>query len=221
MQDGALCCTWSGSIRAKPGACRCTMPSWHQGVIGILAARIRERFHRPVIAFAPGADGELKGSGRSIPGLHLRDALDLVRQTPSRPAAALWRTRGRRRIVDPAPSDFERFRDGVRRRRCAACSRPRISQQRIDTDGALPGPRNDARPGAAPSARSSGDRAFRHPRFHGLLPRVRPARAGRRPPEAARSGSRRSTGAPAAGCDALRAGRAAPRAHPRRCTGSM
>ena len=53
-------------------------PGWHQGVIGILAARIRERFHRPVIAFAPGAAGELKGSGRSIPNLHLRDALDLV-----------------------------------------------------------------------------------------------------------------------------------------------
>ena len=53
-------------------------PSWHQGVIGILAARIRERFHRPVIAFAPGPSGELRGSGRSIPGLHLRDALDLV-----------------------------------------------------------------------------------------------------------------------------------------------
>ena len=53
-------------------------PGWHQGVIGILAARIRERYHRPVIAFAAGADGELKGSGRSIGGLHLRDALDLV-----------------------------------------------------------------------------------------------------------------------------------------------
>jgi single-stranded-DNA-specific exonuclease len=53
-------------------------PGWHQGVIGILAARIRERFHRPVIAFAPGQSGELKGSGRSIPNLHLRDALDLV-----------------------------------------------------------------------------------------------------------------------------------------------
>ena len=53
-------------------------PSWHQGVVGILAARIKDRLHRPVIAFAAGAAGELKGSGRSIPGLHLRDALDLV-----------------------------------------------------------------------------------------------------------------------------------------------
>jgi single-stranded-DNA-specific exonuclease len=53
-------------------------PAWHQGVVGILAARLRERFHRPAIAFAPAADGEARGSGRSIPGLHLRDALDLV-----------------------------------------------------------------------------------------------------------------------------------------------
>ena len=53
-------------------------PSWHQGVVGILAARIKDRLHRPVIAFAAGNTGELKGSGRSIPGLHLRDALDLV-----------------------------------------------------------------------------------------------------------------------------------------------
>ena len=52
--------------------------TWHQGVVGILAARLRERYNRPVIAFAPGGDGEAKGSGRSIPGLHLRDALDLV-----------------------------------------------------------------------------------------------------------------------------------------------
>jgi single-stranded-DNA-specific exonuclease len=57
-------------------------PEWHQGVIGILASRIKDQRHRPVFAFARGdeasADGELKGSGRSIPGLHLRDSLDAV-----------------------------------------------------------------------------------------------------------------------------------------------
>ncbi|WP_372985835.1 single-stranded-DNA-specific exonuclease RecJ [Marinobacter sp.] len=52
---------------------------WHQGVIGILAARIREQTHRPTIAFAPDDDGEhIKGSARSIPGLHIRDALAVV-----------------------------------------------------------------------------------------------------------------------------------------------
>ncbi|WP_430755204.1 single-stranded-DNA-specific exonuclease RecJ [Magnetovirga frankeli] len=51
---------------------------WHQGVVGIVASRVKERLHRPVIAFAPVDDGSLKGSGRSIEGLHLRDALDAV-----------------------------------------------------------------------------------------------------------------------------------------------
>lgn len=53
-------------------------PAWHQGVIGILAGRVKEQLHRPTFVFARGEGGELKGSGRSIPGLHLRDALDLV-----------------------------------------------------------------------------------------------------------------------------------------------
>lgn len=53
-------------------------PEWHQGVIGILASRMKERYHRPVIAFADADNGELKGSARSIPGLHIRDALDAV-----------------------------------------------------------------------------------------------------------------------------------------------
>jgi single-stranded-DNA-specific exonuclease len=52
--------------------------SWHQGVIGILASRIKDRVHRPVIAFAKASDTEIKGSARSVPGLHIRDALDAV-----------------------------------------------------------------------------------------------------------------------------------------------
>lgn len=51
---------------------------WHQGVIGILASRIKEKFYRPVIAFADGGEGTIKGSCRSIPGLHMRDALDFI-----------------------------------------------------------------------------------------------------------------------------------------------
>jgi single-stranded-DNA-specific exonuclease len=53
-------------------------PEWHAGVVGILAARLKDRFHRPVFAFARDNDGRLKGSGRSIAGFHLRDALDRV-----------------------------------------------------------------------------------------------------------------------------------------------
>src|SRR5574340_713622 len=53
-------------------------PGWHIGIIGILASRLKDKFHRPTIVLASCHNGELKGSGRSIPGLHLRDALDLI-----------------------------------------------------------------------------------------------------------------------------------------------
>ncbi|MFQ5643911.1 MAG: single-stranded-DNA-specific exonuclease RecJ [Thiogranum sp.] len=53
-------------------------PDWHQGVIGILASRVKERFHRPVIAFARSGPDQVKGSARSIPGLHIRDTLDAI-----------------------------------------------------------------------------------------------------------------------------------------------
>lgn len=53
-------------------------PAWHQGVVGLIAARVRERCHRPVIAFARESDGFLKGSARSIPGVHARDLLEAV-----------------------------------------------------------------------------------------------------------------------------------------------
>jgi len=53
-------------------------PEWHQGVVGIVAGRLKDRFHRPAVVFARGGAGEVKGSGRSIAGFHLRDALDLA-----------------------------------------------------------------------------------------------------------------------------------------------
>ena len=71
-----LCEKLGRSSEALPGGLAMYHPEWHQGVVGILASRIKERFHRPVIAFAPAGDGLLKGSGRSIQGLHMRDALE-------------------------------------------------------------------------------------------------------------------------------------------------
>ncbi len=53
-------------------------PNWHQGIVGLVAARIKERYHRPVIAFAPANEDTLKGSARSIPGLHIRDVLERI-----------------------------------------------------------------------------------------------------------------------------------------------
>ena len=65
---------------AEPPGATMTMfqPGWHQGVVGLIASRVRERIHRPVVCFAKANTIELRGSGRSIPGFHLRDALDLV-----------------------------------------------------------------------------------------------------------------------------------------------
>jgi len=51
---------------------------WHAGVVGLVAARMKDRLHRPVVAFAPAAEDELRGSARSIPGLHVRDVLEAV-----------------------------------------------------------------------------------------------------------------------------------------------
>ncbi|WP_079436701.1 single-stranded-DNA-specific exonuclease RecJ [Zoogloea sp. LCSB751] len=82
MQEGAML-ELDGIDPGSRATLTLFQPEWHQGVIGILAGRIKEKFHRPTVAFARGDEGQLKGSGRSIPGLHLRDALDLVtKQAP-------------------------------------------------------------------------------------------------------------------------------------------
>jgi single-stranded-DNA-specific exonuclease len=60
-----------------PGVCVYDA-GWHQGVVGLVASRVKERLHRPVIAFAPGEAGWIKGSARSVPGVHVRDVLDAI-----------------------------------------------------------------------------------------------------------------------------------------------
>ncbi|WP_298231388.1 single-stranded-DNA-specific exonuclease RecJ [uncultured Azohydromonas sp.] len=67
-----------GESTDSPAAVALYDPDFHEGVVGIVAGRLKERLHRPTFVFARGQDGLLKGSGRSIPGFHLRDALDLV-----------------------------------------------------------------------------------------------------------------------------------------------
>ena len=85
-------------------------PAWHQGVIGILASRIKDKYYRPVIAFARGNNDEIKGSGRSIPGFHLRDALDLVSK---RYPGLLLKFGGHAAAAGLTlrANDFEKFRD--------------------------------------------------------------------------------------------------------------
>ena len=79
QQAEAMLANWTPQDDAElPWGLCLYQADWHQGVIGILAARIKERYHRPVIAFASAGDGLLRGSARSIPGLHIRDVLDEV-----------------------------------------------------------------------------------------------------------------------------------------------
>jgi single-stranded-DNA-specific exonuclease len=80
MQDEALAEVTGGASFADADAYTLCVhrPQWHQGVIGIVASRLKDRYHRPVIVFARSGEHELKGSGRSISGFHLRDALDVV-----------------------------------------------------------------------------------------------------------------------------------------------
>ena len=109
--------------------------NWHQGVVGILASRLKDRFHRPAIAFARGAGAMLKGSGRSIAGLHMRDALDLVSKRWPR---LIERFGGHAAAagVTIHSDDFEAFEDAfesVCRERLCARDLARV----IETDGAL------------------------------------------------------------------------------------
>ena len=110
--------------------------SWHQGVIGILASRLKEKFHRPVIAFARGDRGELKGSGRSIPGFHLRDALDLVAK---RHPHLLKKFGGHAMAagVTVAEADLPAFQAAFESI-AAALLTPALLARRIESDGSLP-----------------------------------------------------------------------------------
>ena len=108
---------------------------WHQGVVGIVASRLKDRFHRPAMVLAPGSDGELKGSGRSIAGFHLRDALDIVAK---REPGLLRRFGGHAMAagVTIGHDDFARFAaafETVARETLSASQRSRT----LETDGEL------------------------------------------------------------------------------------
>jgi len=108
---------------------------FHQGVVGILASRVRERMHRPAICFARATDGQLRGSGRSIPGLHLRDCLDRVSK---RSPDLILRFGGHAQAAGLTirEEDLERFRTAFED--AAAAMLPAGARERIvETDGAL------------------------------------------------------------------------------------
>ena len=112
-------------------------PEWHQGVIGILASRIKDKRHRPVFVFAraEGGSGEVKGSGRSIPGLHLRDALDLI----AKRAPGLFKRFGGHAMAAGATileTDLPRFGE-LFAEVAGKCLTPEALARTLETDGSL------------------------------------------------------------------------------------
>ena len=146
MQDSALAAleqinrrvryAHDGAHSAPYGACLVLFDeTWHQGVIGILASRLKDKFHRPAIAFARSNSGELKGSGRSIAGLHLRDALDLVSK---RHPALIKKFGGHAAAagLSITEADFENFVAAFEQV-CSELLSSNDLAQRIETDGTL------------------------------------------------------------------------------------
>ena len=118
---------------------RCSLalynPAWHQGVVGIVAGRLKDRHHRPVFAFAPADGGQVRGSGRSIPGLHLRDALDLI---DKRAPGMLLRFGGHAAAagVTLLEKDFPRF-ESLLEETIRTLVTPEVLSHTIETDGPL------------------------------------------------------------------------------------
>jgi single-stranded-DNA-specific exonuclease len=110
---------------------------WHQGVIGLVASRVKDRLHRPVIAFAPGGGADLKGSARSVPGLHIRDTLDTI---AARHPALLSRFGGHAMAagLTLARTKYQAFRDAFAEEVARQLSEDDLRGV-IHSDGELPG----------------------------------------------------------------------------------
>ena len=141
-------------------------PSWHQGVVGLIAGRLRERCHRPVVAFAEGLDGrELKGSARSLPELHVRDALDAI---AARNPALLTKFGGHAMAAGMSISRhaLERFSkafdEEVRRRLPASAL-----QSKLETDGQLSAQELTLENALALADAGPWGQGFPEPLFHG------------------------------------------------------
>lgn len=137
MQDDAMSQVVEGlpDTGELPAALCLFDPGWHQGVVGVVAGRVKDRFHRPVIAFATAGDGELKGSARSIPGVHIRDLLDTV---AARHPGLLSRFGGHAMAAGLSLSraHLEDFRMAFAAE-ASACIAPDLLNPEILTDGAL------------------------------------------------------------------------------------
>ena len=148
-----------------PAALTLFEPDWHQGVVGLIASRIKELYHRPVIAFAPGEQGLLKGSARSVPGLNVRDALDrvavmhpgLIERFGGHAMAA-----GLSLQADRLEAFAEAFAS-----QAAAQLDASLLAGRIVTDGELDAPLLDVATAELLRAAGPWGQAFEEPSFHG------------------------------------------------------
>lgn len=169
MQQGALQMLNTLSLETEntaPGYCLFDS-DWHQGVIGLLASRIKEKLHRPVIAFAPGNEGEIKGSARSIAGVHIRDVLARI---ASQHPELLQRFGGHAMAAGLTlkQTDFEAFSQAFEMALSEMVD-PAVYQQHLDSDGELHHAEINLElaellPHAAPWGQG-----FEEPRFHGLF----------------------------------------------------
>lgn len=139
MLEQALAALQDGAVPGADATAGATVtlfdPAWHQGVVGLIASRVREKAHRPTICFAPAGNGQLRGSGRSIPTLHLRDCLDLVAK---RAPGLVLRFGGHAQAAGLTilEKDLPRFRDLFEE--TAAALLPEAARLRVvETDGEL------------------------------------------------------------------------------------
>lgn len=134
MQETAVEAVLARQDAAAPALCVWEQ-SWHEGVVGLVASRLKERFHRPSIAFARAADGSLKGSARSIGGFHLRDALALL---DARQPGLIQKYGGHAMAagLSIAQADFKRFERSFVEL-CGDQIAPELLQAQWLSDGAL------------------------------------------------------------------------------------
>ena len=139
MRDMALAHLKQLSLDEETAAGLCFYrPDWHQGVVGIVASRIKEKSHRPVIAFAKAVDGELKGSGRSVAGFHLRDALNSI---AIRHPGLLLKFGGHAMAAGLSlfEADYERFREAFDKEVRSSLGEAKIEQV-VMSDGEIAEP---------------------------------------------------------------------------------
>ncbi len=139
MRDMALAHLKQLSLDEETAAGLCFYrPDWHQGVVGIVASRIKEKSHRPVIAFAKAGDGELKGSGRSVAGFHLRDALNSI---ATRHPGLLLKFGGHAMAAGLSlfEADYERFREAFDKEVRSSLGEAKIEQV-VMSDGEIAEP---------------------------------------------------------------------------------